>query len=247
VPSGEDLTPPKATWRWWEVAAFTLAGFLVGSIVAAPVFVALHGDARGPLDGPGAVTATVTYVVMTAILLLWLRFAHPGWWRVVGWPPRGARLREGGIGIGLGLVSQVLVTTVSAILIFALGVLGRHVAVPPQVESTLTGWDAVALVVYAVIMVPFTEELVFRGLLFHSIADRRGFWPGALASSVGFGLIHVVSGPALGVVVLVVTMTLNGIWWAWIHHQRRNLLVNVAIHATFNTVGVVAAIRMFGS
>ena len=51
-----------------------------------------------------------------------------------------------------------------------------------------------ALVLYAVVMAPIAEELVFRGSIFRSVADRRGFWPGAIASAIPFGLIHVVPG-----------------------------------------------------
>ena len=100
---------------------------------------------------------------------------------------------------------------------------------PRQVDTSLTGWAAVALFVYAVVVAPPTEELVFRGLLFHSVADRRGFWAGALASAIPFGFIHVIPGAAaLGVSVLVFTMMINGLLWAWIHWRHQNLLVNIA-------------------
>jgi membrane protease YdiL (CAAX protease family) len=124
---------------------------------------------------------------------------------------------------------------------------GSDVEVPPQVDSSLTGWAALALIVYAVILVPPTEELVFRGLLFHSVADHRGFWAGAIASAVPFGFIHVIPGPALGVGVLVSTMMINGVLWAWIHWRHRNLLVNIATHAAFNAIGVIFTLQIWGS
>lgn len=234
-----------ATWRWWEVIALTLGGFVLGAVVSTPVFVALGGQPRGRMDGPGAAAAAVTYLVLAATLLVWLQVAHKGWWRAVGWPTRGKRIRETAVGVGLGLVSQVGVTAFAALAAFILATLaGRSVEVPPQVQSTLTGWEAAALVVYAVIVAPPTEELIFRGLLFHSVADRHGFWAGAAASAIPFGLIHVIPGAGLGVGVLVFTMMVTGVFWAWIHWRRRNLLVNIAIHAAFNAVGVLVVLRL---
>jgi uncharacterized protein len=124
---------------------------------------------------------------------------------------------------------------------------GRDVEVPRQVDPSLTGWAVVALVVYAVVMAPLAEELVFRGLIFRSVADRRGFWPGAFASAIPFGLIHVVPGDALDVSVLVCMMMITGLAWAWIHWRHHNLLVNIATHAAFNAVGVVFALQLWGS
>jgi membrane protease YdiL (CAAX protease family) len=124
---------------------------------------------------------------------------------------------------------------------------GRDVEVPRQVDPSLTGWAVVALVVYAVVMAPLAEELVFRGLIFRSVADRRGFWPGALASAIPFGLIHVVPGDALDVSVLVLMMMITGLAWAWINWSHHNLLVNIATHAAFNAVGVVFALQLWES
>jgi membrane protease YdiL (CAAX protease family) len=240
--------PQKATWRWWEAAAVTLVGFAIGVGVSMPVFAALGGTSGDRLDGPGAAAIAVAYVVLIATLVVWLQLAHKGWWRTVGWPARGDRLREAGIGIGWGLASQVGVWLVAFLVASALTTLsGRDVEVPPQVDGSITGWAAVSLVVYAVIMAPLTEEFVFRGLLFHSVADHRGFWAGAIASAVPFGFIHVVSGPTLGVSVLVFTMMVNGLLWAWIHWRHRNLLVNIVTHAAFNTVGVIYTLQRWGS
>ena len=237
---------PGATWRWWEVAAFTILGFVLGSIAAAVIFVAFHEGRGMPSGGLRFVGLIVAAAVNVGVLLLWLRTAHPGWWQVVGWPRRGERLREAAIGVGFGVLSQIGAELFSVILIVLIhAVSGTEVHVPQQVESGLQGWAAVALAGYAVIAAPITEELVFRGLLFHSVADRSGFWPGALASAIPFGLIHIVPGAtALGLTVLVITMMGNGLAWAGIHWRRRNLLVNIAIHATFNVIGVAFIIGL---
>jgi membrane protease YdiL (CAAX protease family) len=230
----------KATWQWWEVAVVTILGFVLGSVVAAVIFVTFHEGPSLPSGGLRFVGLIVAAAVNVGVLLLWLRTAHPGWWQVVGWPRKGERLREVAIGVGFGVLSQIGAEIFSVILIMLIHSLsGTEVHVPQQVEAGLQGWAAVALAGYAVIAAPITEELVFRGLLFHSVADRYGFWPGAIASAIPFGLIHIVpDASGLGLTVLVVTMMGNGLAWAGIHWRRGNLLVNMAIHATFNLIGV---------
>jgi membrane protease YdiL (CAAX protease family) len=231
---------PSATWHWWEVAAFTILGFVLGSMVAAVLFAAFHEGPGLPSGGFRFVGLIVAAAVNVAVLLLWLRTAHPGWSQVVGWPRKGERLREAAVGVGFGVLFQIGAEIFSGILILLIhATSGTEVHVPQQVESGLQGWAAVALATYAVIAAPITEELVFRGLLFHSVADRRGFWPGAIASAIPFGLIHIVpDATGLGLTVLVVTMMGNGLAWAGIHRWRRNLLVNIVIHGTFNLIGV---------
>jgi membrane protease YdiL (CAAX protease family) len=235
----------KATWRWWVVVVLTLAGFVLGAVVSTPVFLALGGQTGGLMDGAGAAANAFTYLVLAATLLVWLQIAHKGWWRTIGWPAPGERLRETAVGVGLGLASQVGVTALAALAAFTLATLsGKGVEVPSQVRQGLAGWEAVALVVFAVIVAPPIEELIFRGLLFHSVADHHGFWPGVAASAIPFGLIHVLPGAALAVGVLIFSMMITGVFWAWIHWRRRNLLVNIAIHAAFNAVGVLVTLQL---
>ena len=240
--------PPRATWRWWEAVIVTILGFVLGSLVSVPVFLALGGASGQRMNGPGAAAGAVTYVVLVISLIVWLQVAHRGWWRSIGWPARGNRLREAASGVGWGFASQIGITVAAYFVVSALAAIsGRDVEVPRQVDPSLTGWAVVALVVYAVVMAPLAEELVFRGLIFRSVADRRGFWPGAFASAIPFGLIHVVPGEALDVSVLVVMMMITGLAWAWIHWRHHNLLVNIATHAAFNAVGVVFALQLSGS
>jgi uncharacterized protein len=237
-----------ATWRWWEVVLATLLGFLAGSLVATPVFLTLDAETGGPIGGGGLLAAAIVDVVLVALVVLWLRSAHPGWWRVIGWPRRGARLREASIGAGLGLLVQVGSAVVGFVVIRALETAkGERVEMPDQVSSGIEGWGLVALLLFAIVIAPTAEEFVFRGLLFRSIADRRGFWPGAIASSIPFGLTHAVPGRALGVWALMITLVFVGVALAWIHWRRRNLLANIAAHAVFNAIGVIVILSAVGA
>jgi hypothetical protein len=101
----------------------------------------------------------------------------------------------------------------------------------------------VVFAVFAVIAAPALEEFVFRGLLFRSIADRSGFWAGALISAGAFGAFHLLTpGDGLDVLALGITHVGTGIGLAWIYWKRRNLLASIAGHAVFNLIAVVTII-----
>lgn len=238
---------PVATWRWWEVVMFTLAGFLAGVVAAVPLYVALEPDTTGAVDGAGLLISAVVDLVMAGALLLWLRSSHPGWPRILGWPGAGRRLREAAVGAGFGLLLEVVAIASSAVVALVLqNVTGETVKAPVQVSADLGGWGTVMLVAMAVLVAPVIEEFVFRGLLFRSLADRHGFWLGAIASAVPFGLTHVAVGAAIDLWALRITLTIVGVVLAWIYWRRRNLLANIVAHATFNVIGVVIIIAGLG-
>ncbi len=235
---------PKATWRWWEVVAFTVFAWLVAGIVVLPLVAALRPSADEPLGGAGLLIGLVSNSVVVGVLVLWLRSAHPGWWHIVGWPPRRQVVREVAVGAGLGILVRIGAAVVAAIVVAALrGVSHDPVDLPPQISTDLGTWGLVTFALFAVVSAPFTEELMFRALLFRSIADRIGFWPGAAVSAVAFGAYHLLTpGDGLDVLALGITHVGTGLGLAWIYWRRRNLLANVAGHATFNLIAVIAVI-----
>jgi CAAX protease family protein len=254
-PDLDDLLPdelgtlrPVATWPWWEVVVVTLLGFVAGVLAAAPLFIVLDPDATGAVDAPGLLISAVADLVMAGVLLLWLRARHPGWPRIIGWPPAGARPRELAVGAGFGVLLEIVAVATGAVVAVVLERLtGEAVESPEQISSDLQGWGVVILVLMAVIVAPAVEEFVFRGLLFRSIADRHGFWLGAIASAVPFGLTHVAVGGAVDLWALRITLTVVGVFLAWVHWRRRNLMANIVAHATFNVIGIVIILSGVGA
>jgi hypothetical protein len=239
APVGLDDLRERATWRWWEVVGFTVLGFAAGVLAAAPLYVVLDPDPTGAVDAAGLLITAVADVVMAGVLVLWLRARHPAWVRIVGFPPAGRRRAELVAGIGYGLLLEVVAFVAGLIVVVVLeSVTGRTVEAPVQVEPGIESWGIVMLVVMACIVAPVVEEFVFRGLLFRSIADRHGFWAGALGSAALFGLSHVAVGSSLDLWALRITLAAVGVVLAWVHWRRRNLLVNIVAHSTFNVIGV---------
>jgi membrane protease YdiL (CAAX protease family) len=241
------LGPPtmgRVTWAWWEVVLAVLVAWFIGGVVALPLVILLGPVSSGPIGGEALFIGIVSNAVTLGVLVLWLRSMHPGWVAALGWPRRGAVVREIAVGAGLGIVVRIASALVAAIVVAALrGASSEAVDLPTQVSPDLGGWGLVSFAIFAVIAAPVLEEFVFRGLLFRSIADRHGFWPGALVSGVAFGAFHLLTpGAQLGVIALGITHVGTGIGLAWIYWRRRNILAPIAGHAVFNLIAVAAIV-----
>jgi membrane protease YdiL (CAAX protease family) len=235
---------PKVTWSWWEallawfVANVVVAQFLVGGIVL--VVAGLELDA-GAATGTALALTAITTVVGTAGLVVWLRWRHPGWRDAIRLVPAARRFREWAIGYALGFALYPAVALGAALLVGLVleAIAGRSVEPPEQISTDLTTAGQVLAVVVTLLIAPVAEEFFFRGILFRSIRDRHGFWPGAIVSSVLFGLAHFVAAPWPDTVFLQAVMVFTGLGLCAIYEWRGNLLANVATHMAFNSVGIV--------
>jgi membrane protease YdiL (CAAX protease family) len=229
---GLDVRPP-ATWPWWEALVVYVGAFLVGGIATIPVLGAVGERGVGLVLG-----SLVASAVALGVVVLWLHVRHPTWTRVLGLPrPAGPDLRAG-ILFGIGLYPVVAFIVGALLVVLFRLVTGEVVRPPEQLPSDLGPGGIAVAVLYAVVVAPVSEELFFRGVLFRSLRDRHGFWPGALGSSVAFGSIHYVPAPALDVLLLMTVMVFTGLGLAFIYERRGSLWAPMAAHATFNVIGL---------
>ncbi len=142
--------------------------------------------------------------------------------------------------VGQGLVLYALVVFVvgGILMLLFTAVTGKPVRAPQQIPSGLPAFGTLATVFYGVIVAPIGEEFFFRGVLFRSIRDRQGFWPGAVASGIAFGTIHYVPGPAANSLLLMSAMVFTGMGLAWIYERRGTLAAPALAHMTFNVLGL---------
>lgn len=77
---------------------------------------------------------------------------------------------------------------------------------------------------------PVFEELVFRGLIFQSVARKYGLIVGAFASSAAFATIH------LGQVVSPIMMFLFGCISCLFLYFYRSLFASYSLHITYNSL-----------
>lgn len=98
----------------------------------------------------------------------------------------------------------------------------------------LGGWAILSSVIAA----PILEEVLFRGLIFESCAERFGKGVGLLLSALLFGVIHIVP-------VQVINAFVVGLILGYVYLRTRSLVSVIIIHA-FNNAIAYATMAFFG-
>jgi membrane protease YdiL (CAAX protease family) len=233
---------PLVTWTVWEVVGMVLLGFFLGTLASLPVFALLGDTSQNGANGPTELLGGVVQDgVILATLLVWLTRRHPTWPQIIGFPPRRALPKEIAIGAGLGLLVRLGAGIAAALVTSILeNATGKTVSVPSQVRTGMSVPALFLFGLFAVIVAPITEELVFRGLLYRSIRARLGVVAGCILSAIPFGLIHFVPNqPWRDVLTLQLTMVATGIGLALVYERRKTVVANMAGHAAFNLLAVI--------
>jgi membrane protease YdiL (CAAX protease family) len=237
---------PAVGWSVWEallvfiVANLVLAQTIVGLITALALGVTTTDDPKTVYVGVAVDLAWLGFTV------LWLTERHPAWREQLGIRLDRAGYRNGAFGFVAGLIlyPAIAIGVGIPLTILFSALSGQEATTPEQLPEHLTGAVALTSVLLAVLVAPIVEETFFRGILFRSIRDRRGFWPGALVSGVLFGLVHWVPSPWQDAVLLQTIMVFTGIALAWIYERRGSLLANIAAHMAFNAVGIFLILKV---
>jgi len=90
------------------------------------------------------------------------------------------------------------------------------------------GFGLVTLVVSACLVAPLAEEILYRGVLFRSLANRYGAMPGALFSALAFSLIHAYSPYGLASLILL------GLACSLLYSATGRLSAAIALHMLYN-------------
>jgi membrane protease YdiL (CAAX protease family) len=94
-----------------------------------------------------------------------------------------------------------------------------------------------------VFLVPVAEEILYRGLLFRGLYDRRPIlaW---ICSVAAFSAVHVLgyvgSASALTLVLCFVQYIPAGLILAWVYRRSGSIFASILMHAFINAVGMFA-------
>ncbi len=234
-------SPGEVPWHWWHAILVYFLGFLaLGTIIALLVLIPFGGDrTEGTgLGLPLLVASGVADATFAVVMVLWLRSRTPSWPEAVRLPMGSQRIRDFATGLGLGLVLYPAVAVgVGTILIVVIrAITGETVTAPDQLSPGLSTGARVLAGIFAIAIAPVVEELFFRGILFRSLR-RHGFWTAAIVSSLVFGSVHYVGGPAANALFLMIVTASTGLGLAVIY-EWRGLAASIGAHVTFNAIGV---------
>jgi membrane protease YdiL (CAAX protease family) len=231
---------PPVPWRWWEALVVFLIGSVVGAILIAPVAAGIHThrlqDATAALVAEAAIGGTA---------FLWLFGMHRRALPALGFPARIAVELLAGFVAGLVIYGAgvFLIGTVIAVIIQAASSEAVHAPrqIPHPDTALQIGIEAIAVIAVA----PFSEELLFRGMLFRSLRARMAFPVAGVLSAVAFGAVHWVPGAKWqNAILLVSVMCFVGFGLAYLYERRGTIVAPMAAHATFNVIGFVAIVLL---
>jgi membrane protease YdiL (CAAX protease family) len=149
---------------------------------------------------------------------------------------RAASRRWLAAAILLGIICIPLTSIISLAIMHALGLPLTN----PQAEALAPegfSWaGAIGTTVLGGFVVPFAEELFFRGVLYSALRNRLGIWLAALVSAFVFGLAHMdisVGGAAfvLGIVLALVYEYSTSLWACFTIHAINNAAKIIVLYA----------------
>lgn len=232
----EQMRSDLTAWNWADVALMTVSSITILAAGSAALFLweGVIGKNGFSLTEPtatfGALLAALEAVaIISSVYLFGLRRRRLSWLDVGLVIPRAKWLA------GAGCLAVLALPTISLIATGVRALLGEPLENPQIVflapnELTLLG--AIGMLVFAGVIVPFSEELFFRGVLYRWLRSHWRPWAASLASSFVFGLLH-------GEFSVIVATFIMGMVLAWFYERSKSLWPSVVIHVVNNSLSIL--------
>ena len=89
------------------------------------------------------------------------------------------------------------------------------------------------------VIAPWLEEFLFRGILQSSLRHYFGAKAAVLLSSLGFALFHLAPSQGWGNLTLVATLFTFACFLGFVYERQRSLFASIALHSAFNAVSTI--------
>jgi membrane protease YdiL (CAAX protease family) len=220
-------------WGWRELGAalaLTIVAALLLSIVARASVAALGIEAGNALVSPTIYLLGVG-VYLAVILGVYLFAARKAGWAALGL--RQAPWSSFAL-VGPFFILEILgLALVNGLIGFLAGGFEN-----PQVDSITGGQalsprDLIMLLVLVAGLVPFAEELFFRGMLYPLLRSRMGPLAAIVANAALFSLAHFIP-------LLIPGLFVVGLFLAYLRERSGSIWPSVCLHALQNSLALVS-------
>jgi membrane protease YdiL (CAAX protease family) len=237
---------PFPPWKVWE-ALLVVALFAVSQPIASLASSALLSMQLPP----GLSAAEAEFRLLKFVLPLVIGVSHAVGWLAAFWLltrrhrmgvlaalhlQRLRRFRVGRLFLA-GMCLQAVGVVLGALLP------PPHELANPMLRFVAYGrWAVAVLFLMAVIMAPFLEEALFRGILLPALRRRLSFVPAALLVTVLFAGLHAVQ--TGGYLPALVAISLVGYLLAWLREVSDSLWPAVIFHMGFNFTALLPVLLL---
>ena len=224
-PDIEEATP-GIPWSGRDLLVTLLGGGGLGLVLATAVFLPLASSDLRP--------STAAQLALVS-LMLYGSVCGFGWWFAL--KRHGGSLSDAGfrwVGSGpvlLMIPAAIGLMVLNGIVLFATDQIAGDV--PTAQDQVLAGEQALALtdlmwlLIAAVLIAPFAEEFLFRGLLYRYVKERKTILIAMVVSSVAFAIAHFVP-------ILIPSYFVFGMAEAFVAERYKSLYPSIALHALNN-------------
>ena len=106
-------------------------------------------------------------------------------------------------------------------------------------QAIISQWPIYISAFIAIIIAPFTEELMFRGFMKKFIKNDILF---ILLSSLIFGALHVTVANSIPQLLFVIPYSILGFAFSLNYVKTRNIVSNIVLHSIWNSIAIIALI-----
>jgi membrane protease YdiL (CAAX protease family) len=235
----ESITPERPGFGWRELILALLVFMLGGAAVLILVRFAAALLKLPPGDGLLSPAAYLAGVGLYLALLLGIYLFGA---RRAGWAALGLRSTSW---INFALVPLIFVVGLSAVVSVNLLVMRTTGSFENPQMNAISGGKAMSLGEFAAgllliaVLVPFVEELFFRGMLYPILRRRAPAALAIIANAAIFSAIHLIPVLIPGLFVIGLCLAFlrersGSIWPGVLYHAMQNSLAMVAIYVALN-------------
>lgn len=216
----ENKNPP---WNWKEALLALVLVYLINITVS--TVISLLGISQSDLSN-FALASIIQTAGIIAVVYYFAIYRHHG--------------SKGTLGLALGKVGRYIVTGLGggiAVLLMVIAsslVVQRIFSVPGELQpfaqlvvETSSLPQLLLLVFLGAILVPFGEELYFRGFLYPALRSRLGIPLAIIVSALVFGFLHFD-------LLRLIPLAVGGAGLAWLYEKTGSLYVPFVAHGFWN-------------
>lgn len=168
-------------------------------------------------------------------MTIWGQYAFKGW---------KSKFEDFFIACVSWLLSYPLVVAVGQMIGILVLLLYRNIepaqVAVEQVKATAASKPALfALILSVVFIVPFIEELLFRGFLQNWLKNSLGVKKAILLTSLIFAMFHFAPEQGVGNIELIVSLFVLSCFLGFIYERQKSLWASISMHGLFNALSII--------
>lgn len=220
----------KKLWDWKDITLMSVVFLVLYLVGQTAVFLVLGEDADPFQLVTGSLTMTAISAIITVFGVNLLRKRHS--FVDLGFSPISNYWLW--MSVGLGAAAAVIRTGIIYGLIELFPILNEGADALAEMLVFEEAWKMLIVGSLATLVVPVYEEIFFRGFIHNAFRNRLGMWGAIIASSLIFGLFHII--PAQ-----IITAFLLGLVLGWLYEKSGSLWTVIIAHVVNNGLAMGAA------